>query len=407
MKKILVTGGAGFVGSNLVKKLNELGHDVSVLDNFFSGDENRKTNGVKYFKGHTRDIGEIFKNEKFDLIYHLGEYSRVEKSFEDPIGLVWDLNIAGTFSVLEFWKKTGAKLVYSGSSTKFAHSSDGEAGSTMSPYAWSKASNTELVKNYAKWFGLKYAITYFYNVYGEGEISEGPYSTIVGIFTKQYEKNLPFTVVKPGEQKRNFTHIDDIVDALVLVGEKGEGDEYGIGSAESFSVRDLAEMFKQKIIWMPERKGNRMSADVLTEKTKSLGWVQKRNLKNFIEEKIQKIQKGSQTDNKIKNKILVFTTTFYPEEGLCEKAILELVKKIPDMYFDVITTNIGVDENAKFPENLHVYRIGDGSLKDKNKLMKDGYNLTKLIDELDQELIKDSNKKKPRNSLMDIDAFYN
>ena len=167
-QKILVTGGAGFVGTALCKKLLELGNIVYSLDNYFTGLKENHIKGVKYFEGHTRDIHKIFKNEKFGLVYHLGEYSRVEKSFEDPIGLVWDLNIAGTFSVLEFCKKINAKIVYSGSSTKFA--TDGNGGN-MSPYAWSKSANTQLVKNFSDWYGLKYAITYFYNVYGYGDAS--------------------------------------------------------------------------------------------------------------------------------------------------------------------------------------------------------------------------------------------
>jgi len=265
-KKILVTGGAGFVGSALCERLVKMGHDVFSLDNYFTGLKENHHPGVNYFTGHTRDINNIFKKHNFDLVYHLGEYSRVEKSFEDPIGLVWDLNTAGTFSVLEFCRQRNSKLVYAGSSTKFA---DGGNGQGMSPYAWSKSANTQLVKNYGEWFGLKYAITYFYNVYGPGEISEGPYSTILGIFKKQFEHGFPLTVVRPGDQKRNFTHIDDIVNALVLVGEKGEGDEYGIGSNEAFSIAEVASMFTENVVWMPERKGNRMGASVMSEKTKA------------------------------------------------------------------------------------------------------------------------------------------
>src|SRR6266404_4338043 len=207
-KLIVVTGGAGFVGSRLVVRLVELGHRVISLDNYFTGSRDNHVPGAEYREGHTRDIEEHVK-ETPDLVYHLGEYSRVEKSFEDPIELVWDSIIAGTFSVLEFARKRGAKIVYAGSSTKFA---DDGTGKSQSPYAWSKSANTELVTNYGEWYNLPYAITYFYNVYGEGEIAGGPYATLVGIFKEKYKHGQPLTVVSPGTQSRNFTHIDDTVE---------------------------------------------------------------------------------------------------------------------------------------------------------------------------------------------------
>lgn len=381
-KKILVTGGAGFVGSALCKRLFSLGYEVTSLDNYFTGKIENHHQGVKYFTGHTRDINKIFNNISFDTVYHLGEYSRVEKSFEDPIGLVWDLNTAGTFSVLEFCRKNKSKIIYAGSSTKF---SDGGNGQGLSPYAWSKSANTQLVKNYGDWYSLDFAITYFYNVYGDNEISEGPYSTVLGIFKKQWQNNLPLTVVRPGDQKRNFTHIDDIVDALVLVGDKGHGDEYGIGSDESFSITEVAKLFETDIVSMPERKGNRTGAEVMSEKTKQLGWKAEKDLKSYLQE--YKTKNSAKT-NKTKNKILVFSTTFYPEEGFCEKALHELVQKIPDIHFDIITTNLASksisDESVKLPANVSVYRIGTNTKKDKTRLFKEGYVLAKKLSEENQ-----------------------
>lgn len=384
-KRILVTGGAGFVGSSLCKRLFDIGHEVTSLDNYFTGSKNNHHQGVEYVTGHTRDINQIFKNKKFDLVYHLGEYSRVEKSFEDPIGLVWDLNTAGTFSVLEFCKKIDAKIVYSGSSTKFA--SDGNGGN-MSPYAWSKSANTQLVKNFGDWYGLKYAITYFYNVSGPGEISEGPYSTVLGIFKKQYENNLPLTLVKPGDQKRNFTHIDDIVDALVLVGEKGEGDEFGIGSDEVFSVKDLAEMFATQIISMPERKGNRSGATVISEKTKALGWSPKRSIKEHVLDWKKEID-SKKTKVDLKNKVLVFATTFFPHEGFSEKTMFEVISAIPEVEFHVVTTKIGISgEQINLPKNLKIFRVGNGNFFDKFKLINEGYSVgEKLFKENDYAFV--------------------
>ena len=278
-KTALVTGGAGFIGSHLCEALfNSGNYEVFSLDNYFTGSEDNHIKGVTYIKGNSAEIDSLI-DFKPDYIYHLGEYSRVEQSFED-IELVWKFNKDGIFAVLEFCRKTKAKLVYAGSSTKFG---DGGLGRSQSPYAWSKATNTELVKNYGNWYGLKYAITYFYNVYGPREISQGKYATLIALFKEKVKNSEPLTVVSPGSQKRNFTHVDDIINGIILVGENGFGDNYGIGSPESFLIIDIANMFKgAKIEMIPERPGNRMSADVVTEKTKSLGWSPKWSIKEYI-----------------------------------------------------------------------------------------------------------------------------
>src|SRR3989338_5729191 len=266
-KLLLVTGGPRFIGSHLCERLVKDGHRVISLDNYFAGSRENHVPGVDYREGHTKDI-EKHIPEKPGLIYHLGEYARVEKSFED-VEQVWDLNQYGTFAVLEFARRRGAKLVYAGSSTKF---SDGGLGRNQSPYAWSKASMTELVKNYGDWFGINYAITYFYNVYGPGERA-GAMGTVVTIFKEQYKRGLPLGVVAPGTQKRIFTHVHDIVEGLMLVGEKGEGDGDGIGSEDTYSILEIAKLFDREVISLPERQGNRTQAAVDTAKTRSLGWA--------------------------------------------------------------------------------------------------------------------------------------
>lgn len=277
-KKILVTGGTGFVGSNLCERLSQnLDNEVFSLDNYFTGSEANHVPGVTYIKGNTIDIIKLV-GFKPDLVYHLGEYSRVEQSFDD-IQLVWEYNKDGTFAVLEFIRKVKAKLVYAGSSTKFG---DGKLGSNQSPYAWSKASNTQLVQNYGEWFGIDYAITYFYNVYGKREIQNGKYATLIALFIEKMKNGEKLTVVSPGTQKRNFTHIDDIVDGLILVGEKGSGDEYGIGSPDAYTVLEIANLLGGEINMLPSRKGNRMVADVVTSKTQALGWKAKRNIRDYI-----------------------------------------------------------------------------------------------------------------------------
>lgn len=278
-KIALVTGGAGFIGSHLCERLQKTGnYQVYSLDNYFTGSENNHVEGVQYIKGNTTEIESLIDFTP-DYLYHLGEYSRVEQSFDD-IEKVWSYNKDGVFSVLQFCRKTGAKLIYAGSSTKFG---DGGLGRSQSPYAWTKASNTELVINYGNWYNLSYAIVYFYNVYGPREISTGKYATLIALFKEKIKNGEPLTVVSPGSQKRNFTHIEDIIDGLVLVGEQGYGDEFGIGSPEAYSILEIAKMFKGPIEMLPERAGNRMSAEVVTEKTQKLGWGPKRNLIDYID----------------------------------------------------------------------------------------------------------------------------
>ena len=274
-KKILVTGGAGFIGSHLCERLAKGGNIVTSLDNYFTGQYRHHIEGVDYIDEPTNNIFEAVKN-KPEIVYHLGEYSRVEQSFDD-ISLVHEYNTQGTFQVLEFIRQTGAKLIYAGSSTKFS-----DNGADASPYAFTKAQNTQLVMNYGEWFNIDYAITYFYNVYGGREISEGKYATLIALFQEKIRKGEKLQVVSPGTQKRNFTYIDDIINALVMIGECGQGDGYGIGCDKSYSILEVAKMFESEFEMLPERPGNRMSGEVVTKKTKALGWGAKHNLKDYI-----------------------------------------------------------------------------------------------------------------------------
>ncbi len=278
MKKILVTGGAGFIGSNLCEALstNPI-NKIYVLDNYATGLVENHIDGVEYIRGETSKINSII-NFSPDIVFHLGEYSRVEQSFED-IELIYQSNIVGTFQVIKFCQKHKCKLVYAGSSTKFG---DNGNGRNQSPYGWSKASNVDLVKNFGDWYGLEYAITYFYNVYGKREISTGKYATLIALFTEKFKKGEPLTVVSPGTQVRNFTHVKDIIDGIIIVGEKGQGDGYGIGTSESFSIFEIAEMFGGKIEMLPERPGNRMFGDLHVEKTKELNWRARHSVNDYI-----------------------------------------------------------------------------------------------------------------------------
>lgn len=280
-RTVLVTGGAGFVGSHLIEALLRVpANRVISLDNYFSGSEANHIEGAEYRRGHTKDVAALVP-ETPDLVYHLGEYARVEPSF-DEMARVWDFNIRGTFGVAEFCRERQTKLVYAGSSTKFA---DDGVGRDQSPYAWTKATNTELIRNYGSWYGLEYAITYFYNVYGGREMSAGDYATVIGIFKEKHQRGEPLTVVSPGTQRRNFTHVDDIVAGLLVVGERGHGDEYGLGAAESYSILDVAEMFGAEVVMLPERRGNRMDGTCdVRRATHELDWTPKRRLADYVAE---------------------------------------------------------------------------------------------------------------------------
>lgn len=275
-KLAVVTGGAGFVGSHLCERLVKEGYRVISLDNYFTGTQENHVDGVEYREGHTKDI-EKHISETPDLIFHLGEYSRVEKSLEEP-HLVWDLNMIGTFGVLEFWKKTKARLVYAGSSTKFA---DGGLGRDLTPYTWTKAANTELVRNYATWYGLSHATAYFYNVYGPRERA-GSYGTVIEIFRQKYKNGEPLSVTAPGTQERNFTHVFDTVEGLVLIAKNGDGDDFGIGNNKAYSILEVAQMFGGEIKMMPEAQGNRMMSVVDSKKVRELGWEPKETLEEYI-----------------------------------------------------------------------------------------------------------------------------
>jgi len=283
--KVLVIGGAGFVGSNLCKQLVELDYYVVSLDNYFTGSNLNHHDGVHYLEGNSADLFNIFGHEpnQFDYIFHFGEYARVEQSFFD-YKTVMDYNYHSFPTVLDFAKHSDAKFIYSGSSTKF---SIGEDGKMMSPYAYTKAQNTELLQAYAEWRGLSYAIVYFYNVYGDGEIGDGKYATVIAKFIKMVKEgatSLPIT--SPGTQERNFTHIDDTVDGLIRIMQYGTGDGWGIGNDTAYSMLEVAEMLGVDVDMKPEKSGNRMGGVVHNKMLLALGWKPKTDLREYIEAKL-------------------------------------------------------------------------------------------------------------------------
>lgn len=281
-KIVVVTGGAGFVGSHLCERLVRDGWRVISLDNYFAGSKDNHVPGVEYREGHTKDIAQSI-TETPDVIFHLGEYARTGVAIDEP-EVVLDLNTVGTIGVVNFWREKKCKLVYAGSSTKKADTrADGVEGRDLSPYTWSKAANTELVGNYARWYGLKHATVYFFNVYGPRELA-GRYGTVIEIFKQNLIHKLPHKVNGPGTQTRTYTHVDDTVDGLLLAAGKGEGDDYGICSKDTVSTLDLAHMFGGEIEMMPARSTSRPSTPVDSSRIQGLGWNQKHFLKDYIED---------------------------------------------------------------------------------------------------------------------------
>lgn len=354
-KLAIVTGGAGFVGSHLCERLVSLGYRVISLDNYFTGSKENHVEGVEYREGHTKDI-EKHVPETPDIIYHLGEYARVEQSVLEP-DVVKDLNTCGTEGVLVFWREKKCKLVYAGSSTKFGDNLD-------SPYARTKAENSEKVRALGERKGLPYAITYFYNVYGPRERS-GVYGTVIELFKRMYVSGAPSAVVKPGTQKRNFTHVADIVDGLVAVGEKGAGDEYGLGNERSYSILEVARLFGfgESVVMFPPRPGNRMTSELDTTKTRALLWRATRSLEEYIAGFTKSAKRGAPKDKRV----LVFSTTFAPVAGLAEDAFVELARAVPDVQFDVVTTRFSRDalHTPSPASNITLHRIGFGTTLDK------------------------------------------
>ena len=276
-KNVLITGGAGFIGSNLAELLRHENTVIS-LDDYSSGSEKNHVPGVEYLVGKSHQIGEICSNFEPDIVFHLGEFSRVEESF-NQIDHVIENNIIGTIEVLKYCNKNRAKLIYAGSSTKF---SVGDPTEWESPYSLSKKQNTEIVKKYSTWNDMEFAIVYFYNVYGKNEISTGKFSTVIAKFLNQYRDGQSLTVVSPGTQKRNFTHVSDIVEALDLVAARSNGDMHCIGANEKYKIIEVAKMFSEDIAYLPERRGNREDAELDLTKMRQLGWHAKTNLQDYI-----------------------------------------------------------------------------------------------------------------------------
>ena len=266
MKKdiIIVTGGAGFVGTNLINYfLIKTKYKIISLDNYSSGSKKNhiKNKRVKYINCNTVNIDKIIKNtKKINSIFHFGEFSRIYQSFLNMDECLKS-NTIGSNAIFNFCLKNKIKLIYSATSASLGnHGND----KNLSPYAFTKAKNLELLENLKKWFGFKYEVIYFYNVYGPYQISTGKMSTVIGIFENQYLKNKPLTVVKPGTQSRRFTHINDTVEVCYIAWKKNLCRHYSISNKYSYSILEVAKLFNSKIKFLKPRLGERY-ASALTD----------------------------------------------------------------------------------------------------------------------------------------------
>ena len=287
MKKniIVITGGAGFIGSSLIKYFIKLKikEKIISIDNYSSGSSKNhvKSNKVMYIKGENKNIELILKSfkNKIKVIFHFGEFSRIFQSFKFYKKCL-EYNIHHSSKVIDFAKNNNIKLIYSATSSNLGNNGKDE---NLSPYAWSKSKNIELIKNYNKWFGLKYELVYFYNVYGPGQIVNSHMAAVIGIFEEQYKKNKPLTVVKPGNQRRDFTHIDDIINGCYLAWKKGNQNEYMLGTQKTYSIIEIAKFFNSKIKYLPSRPGERFGSTIKNNNAKKiLGYKSKFDIKDYI-----------------------------------------------------------------------------------------------------------------------------
>ena len=289
-KKILVTGGAGFVGSNLIKLfLNKTNYKIISIDNYTSGNKlnHIENSRVKYIKGNTSNISKLIKNpNQIKTVFHFGEFARIYQSFLKMNSCI-ESNSIGSNAVFNFCLKNNIKLVYSATSASLGNKGKDK---NLSPYAFTKAKNLELLENLKKWFNFKYEVIYFYNVYGPNQICKGEMSTVIGIFENHYKKRKSLPVVKPGTQTRRFTHIKDTVEVCYIAWKKNLCRHYSITSKKSYSILEVAKMFDSKIKFLPKRPGERY-ASALTKinlKNKIYKYYGKIMLKDYIKNFIKK-----------------------------------------------------------------------------------------------------------------------
>jgi len=282
--KIIVTGGAGFVGTNLIKLLlKKTKFKIISIDNYSSGKKSNhiKSSRVRYIIGNTINISKLIKNSKeIKSVFHFGEFARIYQSFL-KMNECLESNTIGSNAVFNFCLKNKIKLIYSATSASLGNNGNDK---NLSPYAFSKSKNLELLENLKKWFNFKYEVIYFYNVYGPHQICKGHMSTVIGIFENHYKRGKPLPVVKPGNQSRRFTHIDDTVNICYLAWKKNLCRHYSIANKKSYSVLEVAKLFNTKIKFLPKRLGERYASALINKNLSNRMYKHfgKINLKDYI-----------------------------------------------------------------------------------------------------------------------------
>ena len=281
---IVVTGGAGFVGSNLIKLLlKKTKFKIISIDDYSSGTKKNhiKNKRIRYIKSHTKNIFQILKKpNKISVIFHFGEFARIYQSFLKMDKCI-SSNSVGSNAVFNFCLINKIKLVYSATSASLGNKGKDK---NLSPYAFTKTKNLELLENLKKWFNFNYEVIYFYNVYGPMQISKGSMATVIGIFEENFKKNKPLPVVRPGTQSRRFTHIDDTIEICFIAWKKNLRRHYSISHRKSYTILQVAKLFKKKIKFLPSRAGERY-ASALTNmnlSNKVYRYFGKKELKDYI-----------------------------------------------------------------------------------------------------------------------------
>ncbi len=291
---LIITGGCGFVGSNLIEYLiKKTNYKIISLDDYSSGSKKNhfKNKRVKYLNGHTKDIDRILKNKikRIHSLFHFGEFSRIYQSFLQMNRCIQS-NTIGTNAVFNFCLENKIKLIYSATSASLGNRG---LDKNLSPYAFTKSKNLELLENLKNWFKFKYEVIFFYNVYGPKQIGKGDMSTVIGIFEQHYLKKKALPIVKPGSQSRRFTHIFDTIEVCYKAWKNDKCRFYSISNRESFSILQVAKLFKSKVKFLPPRKGERFASALtnLSLSNKIYRTYGKKSLTNYVDDFIKKYGK--------------------------------------------------------------------------------------------------------------------